>query len=398
MATTPRVKPVPAPPVVRPAVPARPRNRLGPAAAWLGFAVLAGFVWLAESAFNAYRLQLVVLVLIYAIIAVALAVTSGFTGVFSLGQIGFVAIGAYVSALMTVPPLWKDEMTLPGLPTWLATLDMSGLHPQLALLLASLAGGIVAALAAVVVGAPLMRLSGHYVAVATMGFLIIVYTIAVNWDTVTAGSRGMSQIPGWTTAWSAFGWAAVCVYASWRLRTGPFGRAMIASRENLLAARGMGIDVLRTRLLAFVFGAFFSGVAGALLAHQIGTIAPSQFYFQTTFLVVTMVVLGGMGSITGAVVGAAIMTALPEYLRGLDEGFVFGNIDTGPLYGLSNIVLAVGFILVMIFRPSGLFGDRELGLGLLARRSRTNAARGGDESLTPEAAPGLAAVPEDTRE
>nr|MBA3416181.1 branched-chain amino acid ABC transporter permease [Chloroflexia bacterium] len=138
---------------------------------------------------------------------------------------------------------------------------------------------------------------------------------------------------------------------------------------------------------------------GALLAHQIGTIAPSQFYFDTTFRVVTMVVLGGMGSITGAVAGAAMMTILPEYLRAVDEGFSFGSVQTGPLYGLSQIVLAVGFILVMIFRPSGLFGDRELGLGMLSRRRRNDEALGSNEAITPDAAPGLLdSVPEESRD
>lgn len=380
------------------APPARPKDRRGLWAALALFVALLGFVFLVETRFNAYRQQLVVLVLIYAIVAVALAVTSGFTGVFSLGQIGFLAIGAYVSAVMTIPPMWKDEITLAALPPWLAKLDMSGMHPQVALLLACLAAGAVAAVVAAIVGAPLMRLSGHYVAVATMGFLIIVYTIIVNADGFTAGSRGLSQIPGFTNAWVAFGWCAFTVYAAWRIRNAPSGRAMIAARENLLAARGIGIDVLKTRLLAFVVGAFFTGVAGALLAHQVGTIAPSQFYFQTTFLVITMVVLGGMGSVTGAVVGAAIMTVLPEYMRDLDAGISFGSIQTGPLYGLSQIIISIGFILVMIFKPTGLFGDRELGLGLLSRQSPNDEALGGDETLTPISAPGLDAVPEDTRD
>jgi branched-chain amino acid transport system permease protein len=363
----------------------------------LGLALLVALAWVADSVFNAYRQQLVVLVLIYAVVAVGLAVSSGFTGVFSLGQIGFLAIGAYVSALMTIPPLWKDAITLPGLPGWLATLDLSTLPPWLALLLATVAGGLVAALVAVVVGAPMLRLSGNYVAVATMGFLIIVYTVLVNADKVTSGSRGLSQIPGLTDAWAAAAWFAAAVYAAWRIRNSPYGRAMIAARENLLAARGVGVDVLRTRLLAFVVGAFMTGAAGSLLAHQVGTIAPSQFYFQTTFIVVTMVVLGGMGSITGAVVGAAIMTIAPEYLRDLDAGISLGGLETGPLYGLSQIILAIGFILVMIFRPGGLFGDRELGLALLSRRPVNRLQPGSEESLTPAAAPAVDAAAEDTR-
>lgn len=378
-------------------VPARPRDRRGVLLVVLGLALLVGLAWLADAVFNAYRQQLVVLVLIYAVVAVGLAISSGFTGVFSLGQIGFLAIGAYVSALMSIPPLWKDEITLPGLPAWLATMDLGGLPPWLALTVVTLAGGIVAALVAVVVGAPMLRLSGHYVAVATMGFLIIVYTVIVNWDQVTAGSRGLSQIPGYTSPWSAAVWFALAVYAAWRIKNSPYGRSMVAARENLLAARGIGVNVLRTRLLAFAIGAFMTGCAGSLLAHQVGTIAPSQFYFQTTFVVVTMVVLGGMGSITGAVVGAAIMTVVPEYLRDLDGGIALGGFDTGPLYGLSQIIVAIGFILVMVFRPGGLFGDRELGLGLLSRRSANDDALGGDETLTPIAAPGVDAVPEDSR-
>ncbi|MGI9253754.1 MAG: branched-chain amino acid ABC transporter permease [Thermomicrobiales bacterium] len=377
----------------------RQKDRRGTILAAVVFLALLAVAFLTDARFNAYRQQLVVLVLIYAMVAVALAVTSGFTGVFSLGQIGFFAIGAYVSAVMTIPPMWKDDITLPGLPPFLAHMDMSGMPPQAAMLVACLVAGSCAAVVAVIVGAPLMRLSGHYVAVATMGFLIIVYTIIVNWDKVTAGSRGLSQIPSYTTTVTAFLWCAFTVYAAWRMRTSPYGRAMIASRENLLAARGVGVDVLRTRLLAFVFGAFFTGVAGALLAHQVGTIAPSQFYFQTTFLVITMVVLGGMGSISGAVLGAAIMTILPEYMRDLDNGGIsLGSIQTGPLYGLSQIILSIGFILVMIFRPTGLLGDRELGLGLLSRRSSNDDAQGGDETLTPISAPGLDAVPEDTRD
>ena len=330
-------------------------------------------VAVAERSFNAYRLQLVTLVAINAVVAVALTLTSGFTGVFSLGQVGFMAIGAYVGALMTIPPQWKDPMFLPGLPSWLATLDLSTWSPQLALLAACLAGGIVAAVVAAIVGAPLMRLSGHYVAVATMGFLIIVNSVATNWDTVTRGARGLSQIPTETNAWVAYGWMVVTIYAVWRLRISPYGRAMIASRENVIAARAVGVNVWRTRLLAFVVGAFFTGVAGSLLAHQIGTVAPNAFYFQTTFTIIIMVVLGGMGSITGAVVGAAILTLAPEYLRDLEDGVDLGFASIGALYGISQIILAIGFILVMIFRPQGLFGDRELSF---QRRSRSRGAAG----------------------
>jgi branched-chain amino acid transport system permease protein len=239
---------------------------------------------------------------------------------------------------------------------------------------------------AALVGAPLMRLSGNYVAVATMGFLIIVHSIAVNWDDVTRGARGLSQIPTTTNPWVAYIWAAIAVYVALRLRNSPYGRAMIASRENLIASRSVGINVLRSRLLAFVVGAFLTGVAGALLAHQIGTVAPSGFYFATTFTVIIMVVLGGMGSISGAVVGAIIMTILPELMRPIEDGGQLGPLQFGALYGISNIILAVGFILVMIFRPQGLFGERELGLALFGRRAPQQEWAGEEIAVTPELA------------
>ncbi len=346
-----------------------------------------GLAWFADATLNGYRQQLFILSAIYAIVAVALALTSGLTGVFSLGQIGFMAIGAYVSAILSMPPMVKQPMLLPGLPAWLATFDTTGWHPQVALLFASLIAGIVAAIVGALVGAPLMRLSGNYVAVATMGFLIIVHSISINWDEVTRGARGLSQIPTSTNPWVSFIWLAIAVYVALRLRNSPYGRAMIASRENLIASRSVGVSVLRTRLLAFVVSAFLTGVAGSLLAHQIGTVAPSTFYFQTTFTVIIMVVLGGMGSISGAVVGAIIMTITPEILRPIEGGFSVGPVQFGTLYGLSNILIAIAFILIMIFRPQGLFGDRELGLSLLGRRSPQLEPAGDDIALTPEMAP-----------
>ncbi|MFM8593829.1 MAG: ABC transporter permease subunit, partial [Chloroflexota bacterium] len=155
----------------------RQRDKRGIIAAVIALIALMAFATLVQTKANGYQQQIIVLVFIYSIVAVALAVTSGFTGVFSLGQIGFLAIGAYVSAVIDIPPMWKDEITLADLPPWLAKLDMSTMPPQVALLISCLVAGLVAALVGLIVGAPLMRLSGHYVAVATMGFLIIVYTI-----------------------------------------------------------------------------------------------------------------------------------------------------------------------------------------------------------------------------
>ncbi|MGI8475429.1 MAG: branched-chain amino acid ABC transporter permease [Thermomicrobiales bacterium] len=326
----------------------------------LSIGALAVFLNYAIGHLNGYRVQLVVLVAINASIAIALTMTSGFTGVFSLGQIGFLAVGAYVGALVDLAPTWKAHTFLPGLPGWLAALDTSSWPHWAALWTSSLAGGTVAALVSVVVGYPLMRLSGNYVAVATMGFLIIVNAVLVHWDGVTLGSRGLNPIPGYTTVWWAYVWMIVVAYVAWRVRRSPHGRAMIATRENLIAARAVGVDVHRARMTAFVLGAFLTGVSGSFLGHQIGTVTPNAYYFTLTFNIIIMVVLGGLGSISGAVFGAVVLTLAPEYLRGVEDGMSLGPLSFGPAYGLSQIILAVGFILVMIFRPKGVFGDREI--------------------------------------
>jgi branched-chain amino acid transport system permease protein len=221
---------------------------------------------------------------------------------------------------------------------------------------------VLAAGVALLVGVPLMRLNGHYVAVATMGFLVIVNAIAINLDSVTRGSRGLGNIPGLSRVWIVDLFGAIAVYVAWRVRNSPYGRAMLAQRENLSAAQAMGVDVLRTRLLAFVIGGFFSAIAGALWAHMVTAVAPAAFYFTYTVNVIVMIVVGGMGSVTGAVLGAVLLTLAPELLRGLEGGATIGPFKLPLLFGLSNIILAIAFVLVMIFRRGGLLGERELRL------------------------------------
>ena len=279
------------------------------------------------------------------------------------------AIGAYVGALINLSPSWKDPILLPGLPGWLARLDTSSWPDWLALVFACVLGGVVAMVIAVAVGYPLMRLSGNYVAVATMGFLIIVYTILIRWDSVTLGPRGLNPVPHYTNVWSAYGWAIVAIYVAWRVRRSSFGRSMIASRDNLIAARAVGVRVHRARLLAFTVCGFLSGAGGALLGHQIGTVTPNAYYFTTTFNIIIMVVLGGLGSISGAVIGAIVITIAPEYLRDLETNVSIGPVHWAEAFGLSQIILAVGFIVVMILFPRGIMGSREIDIaGWLNRR------------------------------
>jgi len=306
---------------------------------------------LAQFGLNNYYLRVLAVMGINIILTVSLNLTNGFTGDFSLGHAAFMSIGAYSAALLTLPVASK-AMFIPDLPSWLGNLTLP-------FVVATVIGGLMASVAAMVVGLPVLRLRGHYLAVATLGLMVIVRVIANNWIKVTRGAKGINGLPSYTNIWWAYGWAVLTVYVIWRLVNSPYGRAMMAIREDELAAKARGVRVTRTRLLAFTVGAFFAGVAGSLWAHQITAITPGSFSFLITFNVVVMLVVGGMGSISGSVVGAILMTLVPEFLRRIETIL---SLAGHPLYGLTQIVIAIAVTLVMIFRREGLLGGQELRL------------------------------------
>lgn len=328
----------------------------------IGIALVA----LAQGTLNDYYQRILAVVAIHVILTVSLNLTNGFTGDFSLGHAAFMAIGAYTSALLTLPVDTKAKL-MADLPTWLG--QMQWPFPA-----ATVVGGILAALVAVIVGLPVLRLRGHYLAVATLGLMVIVRVVANNWVRFTRGAKGINGLPAFTNLWWAYGWMAVTIYVVWRLVHSPYGRAMIAVREDELAASTRGIDVFRTRELAFTVGAFFAGVAGALWAHLITAITPNSFSFLITFNVIVMLVVGGMGSITGSVLGAVVMTLVPEFLRRVETAISLGG---HPLYGLSQIIIAIAVTLVMIFRREGLMGGRELRLPRWVQRRLSAEAEAG---------------------
>jgi branched-chain amino acid transport system permease protein len=295
---------------------------------------------------------------IFLILVLSLNLSNGFTGVFSLGHIGFMALGAYTSAILTLPLREKEEY-LPNLPAWLAGIHFDfrlGPFP-LGFLAATVIAAFLVSLVALLVGLVLMRLSGHFVAVATLGFLVIVRVLLFNADNLTRGSRTFSNVTPYTNLWWVWAWALLTVYTVWRIKRSPFGRAMFAQREDRWAAQSIGIEVMSPRLLAFVISAFFTAVAGSLYAHFITSFSPTVFYFDLTFKVITMLVVGGMGSVSGSIVGTALIVGLAEVLRRIE--------DPTQLYGISGIVLAVLFILIIIFKREGLLGQREIALDKL---------------------------------
>ncbi|MBE7492750.1 MAG: branched-chain amino acid ABC transporter permease [Planctomycetes bacterium] len=286
------------------------------------------------------------------ILAVSLNVINGLTGQFSLGHAGFMAIGAYVSAYFTTTLRYFD----PEAARYISQAPL--LDGLWGFPLALMAGGIAAAVAGLVVGIPTLRLKGDYLAIATLGFGEIVTILLANFRQV-GGTKGLTSIPGHADTFWIYGAASVCITFSLFFQRSTFGRALIAIRENELAAEVMGIGAARMKVIAFIYGAFFAGIAGGLFAHLMLSISPANFGFMKSVEVVVMLVLGGLGSMTGAVVGAVILTILPEALRDIEREV--------NLSGLRMALYALILILLMLFRPQGIFGQRELSLKLLRR-------------------------------
>jgi len=333
-------------------------QRLIPAAVMI--AVLALLLGATDLLAGDYLQRIVIIIGINVILVTALNLSNGFTGVFSLGHVGFMAIGAYAASILTLPVSLK-AVNLPELPGWLHGVAMPFLP-------ATLIAGLIAMLVAFVVGISLMRLNGAYISVATLGFLVIVQVILVNWDQLTRGARTFAGVPGYATMWNVWIWAAITVYVVWRIGASSFGRDMRAARDNEIAALSLGVSVIRSRLLAFCASAFLTGVAGSLWAHFITSFSPKSFFFTQAFSIITMLVIGGLGSVSGSVIGVFLITVLSELLRNAERGFDLGTLHLPPIYGASQILMAILFVLVIVFKPAGLMGGREIDIRGILRR------------------------------
>ena len=288
---------------------------------------------------NPYMLQIVVLCGINVILAVSLNLINGFTGQFSIGHAGFMAIGAYSSAMFSIHigQHWVAAMTALGVPAPVAQ--------GAALLTALVLGGTLSAIAGYLVGLPSLRLRGDYRAIVTLGFGEIIRVVITNVDAVGA-SRGLADIPHWSRPFWVWLGALAVIVVSLHLARSTHGRALFAIRDDEVAAEALGVDTTRYKVLAFVMGSFFAGVAGGLFAHDQTYLNPSTFTFIKSIEVIAMVVLGGLGSVTGSVLAAVILTLLPEVLR--------------PIKDFRMVIYALMLIVLMIARPQGLFGNREL--------------------------------------
>jgi branched-chain amino acid transport system permease protein len=315
-------------------------------------AVLLALDYLLPKVVNAYVFQIVILCGINVILAVSLNLINGFTGQFSIGHAGFMAIGAYGSAMFTmrIGQGLASSLGAAGVP--------DGVAHGAALLLALLVGGILASIAGYLVGLPSLRLRGDYLAIVTLGFGEIIRVLILNVDAV-GGARGLPGIPGWASFfWVGAGVLSV-ILVSRHLAHSTHGRALFAIRDDEVAAEALGVNTTGYKVLAFVIGAFFAGVAGGLFAHYLSYLNPNSFTFIKSIEVIAMVVLGGMGSISGATLAAIILTLLPEVLR--------------PVKDYRMVIYSLMLIVLMITRPQGLLGNREIDPGRWFRRRRVAA-------------------------
>jgi branched-chain amino acid transport system permease protein len=301
-----------------------------------------------------YYFQLIILSGIYITLAVSLNLINGITGQFSIGHAGFYAVGAYVGAAWTMllqPHVVKAAPMLAlGAP----------LGDSLNLVIALALGAGAAAVAGLLVGLPSLRLRGDYLAIVTLGFGEVIRGVLLNLD-VVGGPRGLSGIPGLVRSndlaifW-VFGVVALVVVVSRNLLQSVRGLTWLAVREDEIAADSMGVDTTRVKVTAFVISSAFAGAAGVLFAHYYAGISPDYFDMNNSIIITTMVILGGTGSITGAILAAALLTVLPEVLRFLKD--------------YRMVIFSTTLIVMMLTRPQGIFGTRELGFGSIARLFR----------------------------
>jgi len=293
-----------------------------------------------------YILQVVCLAGINIILAVSLNLINGFTGQFSIGHAGFMAIGAYASAFLTVTFGTRIRAALAFLPE----AAQNGL-----LLLAALSlGAILAAIAGFLVGVPSLRLRGDYLAIVTLGFGEIIRVFILNIDAV-GGARGLSGIPKLADFFWIYLFAVVTILVVSRIVGSSFGRTLIAIREDEIAAEAMGVDTTKSKVISFIVSSAFAGIAGGLFGHYLMYLHTNSFTFLKSIEIIIMIVIGGLGSITGSVLGAILYIGLTEGLREFAQ--------------YRMVVFSLLLVVLMIVRPQGILGHREF-VSLLPRRWR----------------------------
>lgn len=309
---------------------------------------------LSQAIFNDYILRIISNILIFTILAVSYNLINGVTGQLSMEPNGFVAIGAYVTAILLLDHDTKLDMYQLSSPTELVLMMHTSFIPALII------SGLAAAFVAFLLSVPVFRVRGDYLAIVTLGFGIIIKILAINNPQVTNGAIGLNDIPPETNLyWCGF-LALIAVIFILQIVFSKYGRAMKAVRDDEDAAIAMGINTFKIKTYAFTTSAFFEGVGGGLLAALITTISPDLFDFLLTFQLLIIIVLGGLGSTTGSIVGTILVVGGGEWLRFLDQPLVILSYNLGSYPGLRMVVFALLLLIMMLFAREGIFGKKEI--------------------------------------
>lgn len=296
----------------------------------------------------------VIEILISIVIVVGLYVFIGNSGIISFGHATFMAVAAYTSAWQTCCEMLKP-ITMSGLPSFLRDQTIP-LFPS-AVVSVLLAGAV-----AFLTGLVIMRLTGLAASISTLAILFILNVVYSNWDSVTMGTASIVGLPTFVSVWIALGCAVLAIVVAYLYQTSKFGLAIRATREDEVAAAASGISLYWTRLIAFTLSGFIVGLGGVLQAHYLGTVSINSFFLSFTFLTLAMLIVGGMGSLAGAVVGVVVISALVDIFRRLEGGISFGGEQWALPAGTQELIIAAFMLLILVFRKDGIMAGREIGL------------------------------------
>jgi len=308
---------------------------------------------LAETVLPPSMSRLVTLFLIYVVAVIGNQIYSGNSGIISFGHAGFMAVGAYTSALLTINPSILST-SLPNLPQWIAV--WAGQPLAVGMIVALM----VVTVLAILFGLPISRLGGAAATIATLGLLVIVHVTLIASTDITRGSQTFYGVPRGVSALTALPVALLAVAIARLYRSSRSGLAMRAAREDEIAATAMGVNVVRQRFVAFVMSAIVAGASGVLLAHSLGAFSPKDFYFNLTFLLMSMLILGGISTVSGAVGGTAVIVVMVDLLRRLEGGATVFGLELPEVFGLTDIGVGLVILVVMYRLRDGLFGVREV--------------------------------------
>jgi len=296
--------------------------------------------------------QTIIDIFIRVILVVGLYVFIGNSGVISFGHIGFTCLGAYMTAWLTIPPPMK-KMALPGLPDLILNTKQ---HYIVGIILAAVFAG----LCAYFFGKILMRLSGIAASIATFAMLAVINQVYSNWEDVTGATSSVVGIPINRSIWPYFICAVIVIVIAWLYSISRSGLALRSARDEATAAAASGIDIPHERLIAFVVSGAIMGLGGALYAHSVGVVTPDTFYLALTFTSLSMLVVGGMNSLSGAVIGVVLISTIIQILRWFEKGVEIGGTTLTIPNGLQEIAIGAVMIVILMYRPSGLTRNQEL--------------------------------------